>query len=179
MTTSHLARGVAREQSADAAPIDELLNRARTSNSTDAGTRDRIEGILLGTLQNFDVNGVPLVDIAYLGTESVAARSLVALSHQDTGKTLALGFESGDARFPIILGIMHTSGAAVQIRGNGVSVETDQGRVLVEAQEELELRCGEAVILLQSDGRITLRGEYITSHADAGQRIRGGSVQIN
>ena len=52
-------------------------------------------------------------------------------------------------------------------------------REVIEAAEELELRCGEACIVLTADGRIQLRGTYITSHASATQRIVGGSVHVN
>ena len=35
------------------------------------------------------------------------------------------------------------------------------------------------VLLPDLDGRITLRGSYVTSHASAANRIRGGSVLLN
>jgi hypothetical protein len=60
-----------------------------------------------------------------------------------------------------------------------VRVSQNGQRVVIEAQGELELRCGESVILLSQDGSIQIRGAYLTSHATASQRIRGGSVQIN
>jgi ketosteroid isomerase-like protein len=58
-------------------------------------------------------------------------------------------------------------------------VLVDRQRIVIEAGEELELRCGEAAIILTADGRILQRGTYISSDASATQRIRGGSVQIN
>ncbi len=47
------------------------------------------------------------------------------------------------------------------------------------ADERLELRCGKATILMERDGRITIRGSHITSHASGAQRIRGGSINLN
>jgi uncharacterized protein (DUF2345 family) len=58
-------------------------------------------------------------------------------------------------------------------------VRVDGERVVLQAEHEIELRCGEAAIVLSADGRITLRGTYITSHASATQRILGGSVNVN
>jgi hypothetical protein len=55
----------------------------------------------------------------------------------------------------------------------------DGQRHVVEAAQEIELRCGEAAIVLFADGRIQLRGTYITSHASATQRLVGGSVHLN
>lgn len=52
-------------------------------------------------------------------------------------------------------------------------------RIVIEAQQEIELRCGDARILLTRDGIVQIRGTYVTSHASATQRIRGGSVQLN
>jgi hypothetical protein len=106
--------------------------------------------------------------------------ALVALQAQDIGRRIALGFAAGEAHNPLILGLLHEAPGAVQISSpQPVSIEQNGARTVIEASDELELRCGEAIILLQADGRIQLRGTYITSHASAGQRIRGGSVQIN
>lgn len=55
----------------------------------------------------------------------------------------------------------------------------DGERVVLNAQHEIELRCGDAAIVLSADGRIEFRGTYITSQASATQRILGGSVNIN
>ncbi|XLV72947.1 hypothetical protein ACKZDW_10540 [Ralstonia syzygii subsp. celebesensis] len=62
-----------------------------------------------------------------------------------------------------------------------VSVEArvDGQRVVLSAEQEIELRCGEAAIILTADGQIQLRGNYITSYATATQRILGGSVNLN
>jgi hypothetical protein len=59
------------------------------------------------------------------------------------------------------------------------TLTADGQRHVVEAAQEIELRCGEAAIVLTADGRIQLRGTYITSHASATQRLVGGSVHVN
>ena len=109
---------------------------------------------------------------------------MVQLTQQDIGRQLVLGFENGSIDNPIILGLMYqsseTSSTEPHIRSTQpLHIEQNGERTVIAATEELELRCGEAVIVLRADGHIQLRGEYITSHASAGQRIRGGSVQIN
>ena len=45
--------------------------------------------------------------------------------------------------------------------------------------ERIELRCGRASLIMEKDGRITLRGTRVVSHASGTNRIRGGSVQLN
>lgn len=52
-------------------------------------------------------------------------------------------------------------------------------RVRIEAQQELVLECGDASLTLREDGRVTIRGTDVTSHARRTQRIRGGTVHIN
>ena len=47
------------------------------------------------------------------------------------------------------------------------------------ADERIELRCGKSTIIMEKDGRITIRGTNVTSHASAANRIRGGSIDLN
>lgn len=164
-------------------PLAPLLERAPSAalqTQSSAPASPPINGLLLGVLCEIDPGGTPWVQIAQLGTAPTAARAATQLTADDIGRQVALGFENGAIECPIILGLMHHSVQAAQITSpQPLHIEQDGERTLIEASQELELRCGEAVILLQADGRIQLRGEYITSHASAGQRIRGGSVQIN
>jgi hypothetical protein len=62
-----------------------------------------------------------------------------------------------------------------------VSVDAwvDGQRVVVDAKDEIVLRCGKASITLRRNGRIVIRGTYIETRAEGVNRIKGGSVQIN
>ncbi len=161
-------------------PLQTLLRKDVKALSAVSHRKERkVDGVLIGVLIRLDAQGRPLVSAEQIGVQEIPARSLASVCESDCGKAVALGFEAGNPDFPIILGFMQQEESAAQINGSQVAVHTQDGRVVVSAEDELELRCGEAVILMQSDGRITLRGQYITSHASAGQRIRGGSVQIN
>ena len=136
----------------------------------------RADGIAIGVLDSLDEHGSVYVNIAAFGLSRVAARSLCLLDGAQTGQALALGFEAGDPRKPIVLGVMLASPAPTSAP---LDVVVDGERVVLKAEQEIELRCGEAAIVLSADGRIQLRGSYITSHASATQRILGGSVNIN
>ena len=88
---------------------------------------------------------------------------------------MALLFEEGDARRPLVVGRIVDPGrksAAPVIRRDGEVVR-------VQAAERLELRCGKASVVMTADGRITIRGSTLVSHASASNRIRGGSVHLN
>ena len=55
----------------------------------------------------------------------------------------------------------------------------DGETVRVDAESRLELRCGKASIIMESDGRITVRGSKLVSQASGSNLIRGGSVKLN
>lgn len=57
--------------------------------------------------------------------------------------------------------------------------QIDGDTVVFNAKQSIVLRCGEASITLQSDGKVVIRGIHVISHAKGVNRIRGGSVQLN
>ncbi|MDH0895911.1 MULTISPECIES: DUF6484 domain-containing protein [unclassified Pseudomonas] len=155
-------------------PLNDLLQRPAQNR---AQIPERAEGIVIGRLSAIDADGRVHIAIPQFGLDDLIAPSLVALGAEHVGHPLALGFESANPHRPIILGLMLATPAPAA--PNELEIRRDAERIVIEAESELELRCGEAVILLTADGHIQLRGGYITSHASASQRIRGGSVQIN
>jgi hypothetical protein len=134
---------------------------------------ERIDGVVIGLLVGFEA-GVPLVVFAGNPREAaVPARSLAALDGSMAGAEVALLFEEGDAARPLIVGRIVAPGRVPP------EVVRDGERVRVVAGERIELRCGKGSIIMEKDGRITIRGTYLTSHASAANRIRGGSVNLN
>ena len=65
------------------------------------------------------------------------------------------------------------------LAARGAVVTADGKRVVIEGEEEVSLRCGEASITLRRDGRVVVRGAYVETHASGTNRIKGGSVRIN
>ena len=57
--------------------------------------------------------------------------------------------------------------------------EDSPKQLVITADDEITLRCGESSITLTAAGKIILRGKYIVSRSSGVQRIKGGSVQIN
>jgi uncharacterized protein involved in type VI secretion and phage assembly len=109
-----------------------------------------------------------------------------ALQTLSPGELVALAFEAGDPTRPMVLGKLVGAtdmGSTNQPPSQALSVlpqaSMDGQRVVLTAEHEIELRCGEAAIILSADGHIQLRGTYITSQASATQRILGGSVNVN
>ncbi|MEB3047428.1 DUF6484 domain-containing protein [Rhizobium mulingense] len=136
---------------------------------------ERIEGVVIGLLLGFDA-GVPLVVFPGNPEEiAVRARSLAELTSAMVGAEVALLFEGGDASRPLIVGRIIDPAR----RSSTPTVVRDGERVQITAEERIELRCGKATIIMEKDGHITIRGTYVTSHASAANRVRGGSVNLN
>jgi len=139
-----------------------------------ADTTQRIEGVAIGVLMGFE-GDAPLVVFPGNPRESaVPARSLAPLDYAMIGAEVALLFEAGDPLRPLIVGrlVEPARGAPPQILRDGELVRVTGG-------ERIELRCGRASLIMEKDGRITLRGTRVISHASGTNRIRGGSVQLN
>jgi uncharacterized protein (DUF2345 family) len=63
---------------------------------------------------------------------------------------------------------------------DGASEATVDGeRVVLTAQQEIVLRCGDASITLTKAGKIIIRGQYILSRSSGVNRVQGGSIQLN
>jgi len=135
----------------------------------------RIDGVVVATLTGFDDGGAPRV--AFAGNprrRPVSARSTVALAKADLGKEVAVSFEQGDPARPIVLGKFWQPDAAAVV-GAGI----DNERLVLSANQEIVLQCGDASITLTKAGKVLLRGTYVLSRSSGVNRIKGGSVQIN
>ncbi|MHA6643556.1 DUF6484 domain-containing protein [Mesorhizobium sp. A623] len=137
--------------------------------------RERIEGVVIGIFLGFD-GAAPLV--VFPGNpreEAIAARSLTELTSAMAGAEVALLFQDGDPTRPLIVGRI-----VDPARKNPTpQVVRDGENVRIVGSERVELRCGKARIVMEKDGRIMIRGTYVTSHASATNRVRGGSVNLN
>ncbi|APG93876.1 MULTISPECIES: DUF6484 domain-containing protein [Sinorhizobium/Ensifer group] len=138
-------------------------------------TRERIEGVVIGILLGFEA-GAPLVVFPGNPRETaLPARSLADLTSVTIGAEVALLFEGGDPARPLVVGRIVEPAR----KTSTPNVVRDGERVRITGDERIELRCGKATIIMEKDGHITIRGTYVTSHASAANRIRGGSVNLN
>lgn len=144
--------------------------------------KTRIEGVLTGTLIGFkDPAQTPLVLYpGQPGTAAVAALSIVDLHGTHVGRQVALMFENGDPKRPMVIGLLrHTQDCPLPQSPGQVEIDADGERLIVTAREQLVLRCGRASITLTRSGKVLIEGEYLSSRSGGVHRIRGGSVQIN
>lgn len=178
------AEATSRENLEESSPLHALLNQGAQVSAMPAPGQ-----VIIGTLRTAPAQGAAgAAQVPGLGIMGVA-HSLVPLSSANEGQGVALSVLAGGSA--IVLGLLwegaQTSSvdqvgrpdAHAEEAPRGLAVTVDGHREVIEAADELELRCGDACIVLTADGRIQLRGTYITSHATATQRIVGGSVHVN
>ncbi|RWQ01562.1 DUF6484 domain-containing protein [Mesorhizobium sp.] len=138
-------------------------------------TIEKIEGVVIGVFLGFGEEAPLVVFHGNPKPTAIPARSLTELNSSMIGAEVALLFQEGDPGRPLIVGriVEPARGATpAQIIRDGESVK-------IVGDERIELRCGKATIIMEKDGHITIRGTYLTSHASAANRIRGGSVNLN
>ena len=152
-------------------------------------------GVVLGWIAAGSAPGRLLVDFPGNTDGALPATALVALDARAIAEAVrdrrpaALGFERGDARSPILLGLvveppsllteMLTTPPAAAAAGRPAEARLDGKRVVLEGKEEVVLRCGNASITLRRDGKLIIRGAYVETRATGVNRIKGGAVKIN
>ena len=138
-------------------------------------TKERIEGVVIGIFLGFGEDSPLVVFPGNQQETAIPARSLAELTSSMIGAEVALLFQDGDPGRPLIVGRIVDPAR----NASAPQIIRDGERLRITANERIELRCGKATIIMEKDGRITLRGTYLTSHASATNRIRGGSVNLN
>lgn len=158
--------------------------------------------VIIGQFIRLGSTGEPVVDFVLNScSRSYSAISTISLTQRQIGRKVALMFMEGDMSKPIIIGLIHSAlqeiienfeltNATVasseantevgnDIKGAETEMRLDGKRVILEAQEEVVLKCGDASITLNKSGKISIRGKYILNRSTGVNRILGGSVQVN
>jgi len=166
--------------------VDLVIAASEARQAAVIETPARIDGVMLGRLLGIETDGGALVDwpgCPIMGGQK--ARAMTPISPGDVGRGVALLFEGADPAKPVVMGLLFegslttASEAVMQFARGGMQATMDGERVVLSAENEIVLRCGEASITLTRAGKIILRGEYISSRSSGMNRIQGGSVQIN
>ena len=144
--------------------------------------------LVLGVLTGIEDHGQGLVafDTPSVNTP-VRARPIAPLTKQNIGRQVCLMFERGDPTKPVIIGFLHigadqTSMSVEQqapATTNQIEAKIDGERILLEGHKEIVLKCGKASITLTQDGKVLVRGTYLSSRSTGPNLIKGGSVQLN
>jgi uncharacterized protein involved in type VI secretion and phage assembly len=117
----------------------------------------------------------------------MAARSTVPLDQSQVGRDVIIAFEIGDVQKPIVMGVLwqpadKPSVAPSPVRAANQSpfkTERDGEQLILMAEREIVLRCGNASITLTRAGKVVIRGAYVLSRSSGANQVKGASVQIN
>ncbi len=108
------------------------------------------------------------------------ALAVSKINQGQVGNPVALSFVEGNVYQPLILGfIQATANETKSADEQVVEVEQDGKRLVISAEQELVLKCGDSTITLTKAGKINIRGKQLLSRAEGVNRIKGGAVQIN
>lgn len=159
--------------------------------------------VIIGLFSGMNDQGQALVDYPdNPSSELLTAISTVALNQNQSGRQVAMLFAEGDPSKPVIIGLIHSTlyemienfeimpaevedseenkGGDEKRDPNGKdNVYLDGKRVVLEGQEEVVFKCGDASITLTKAGKILIRGKYLLNRSTGVNRIMGGSVQVN
>jgi hypothetical protein len=137
----------------------------------------RLDGVVIGILLDVPQAASPVVAFAGCPSETgIAATTTTQLSRDDIGTQVALMFVGGDPTQPLVIGrIQRLPQAAPAV----AVAHIDGERLEFTAEKEIVLRCGKASITLTREGKVIMRGTYLSSRSSGVNRIKGGSVQIN
>jgi Domain of unknown function (DUF6484) len=163
--------------------VAEARDPRRTADGLDSSLLE-FGGALIGALVGVAGDGSALIDLnGHPTLRRLRARSCVRLAPSDVGKEAVLLCEGGDPARPIVVGLLQRAdtGKDGEIARAGADRELEVGgrRIELTAKDTITLRCGDASITLNKDGKIVIRGRHVISHAAEVNRIRGGSVQLN
>jgi len=114
------------------------------------------------------------------GTAAVRARTAIDIHAAHIGSEVVLMFEEADVARPIVMGVLRQHDSwPLPAQPGQVEVHADGERMLVQAKEQLVLRCGKASITLTKAGKVLIEGSYLLSRSSGVNRVKGGSVQLN
>lgn len=159
----------------DSATIEENGTDPKPASAAMEDATQRAEGVVIGRFLGFD-GEMPLVVFPGISEEvTLHARSLATLDPAMIGAEVAVLFEVGDPRRPLIVGRIINpvrQPAAPEVIRDGETMK-------ITGRERIELRCGKASIVLEKNGHITIRGSQLTSQATGTNWIRGAAVHLN
>ncbi|MGE0646143.1 MAG: DUF6484 domain-containing protein [Nitrospira sp.] len=147
-----------------------------------------ITSLVMGVLVKIDTHGQGMVAFDTQSVDSpVVARTIVPVTDRDIGRQVCLMFEQGNSAKPVILGFLQLGadrasqdvGTKTLTQSHQLEAKVDGERIVLEGHKEIVLKCGKASITLTQDGRVLIRGTYLSSRSSGPNLIKGGSVQLN
>lgn len=133
------------------------------------------EGVSIATFNGFNKDGQFLITLnEKLGP--IQALSTIGLSESEAGAKIVVAYEKNNVRSPIIIGRLQEK---AQSEISPINFKIDGERVVLRAEREIELRCGDASLVLTKAGKVLIKGEYVLTRSRGANKIKGAYVDIN
>ena len=159
--------------------LDALTRRPISPPSVPEG----LPSASIARFHGFGLDDEPLVTgLPGLRGEIVHARTTIPLLRAQIGCDVVLLFVQGDVRRPIIMGVVRDRREVMETASPSrppMNVQVDDQRLVISAEREIVLRCGEASITLTRAGKVLIKGTYVVSRSSGYNKIKGAAVDIN
>ena len=129
-----------------------------------------------GALKEATIVDLPESGEIVVRSDEAAARLLACRFLETTAKDPPV-LRKGDR--VLVLSPDEPGGKGCVLGRIGSYTAPDRRHLVLEAGDEITIRCGEGSITIRKSGKILVKGIEIVSHAKGANRIRGGSVQLN
>ena len=150
-----------------------------------------LKSFSVGHIVQINEKGRAVVDFPGNLVGPLQARSVIVAptefhKNMDKDTPVLLVFENQDPTLPIIIGIIHdrlfqttaSEEMTLPIKRPRDSI-IDGKRLVLDAKEEITLRCGKSSVILRKDGKVVVKGIRLISRASETNKIKGASVKIN
>jgi hypothetical protein len=174
----------ARPEPAAAAPTESLPEWLRGS----VASRDRDAGplIVTGHLRGIDAEGRPLFqpegapDAVAVGIACDLADGAIVRAARRQSRALVLRTTDATPRL-VLVGLVRerVPERSRDARPGRLELKVDGEKVSLEAEHDIELKCGAASITLRYDGRVEIRGTHILSASRGPNRVKGATIALN
>jgi hypothetical protein len=151
-----------------------------------SGLANKAESMRTGHLIGIDDEGRPLflaegettpIPVG-IGADISDGRIVRAVRQKQ--RALVLRTDDAQPRW-LLVGLVRerVASSAREAKPGRLEVTIDGEKVKLEAEHDIELRCGQASLTLRYDGRIELRGTHILSASRGPNRVKGATIALN
>ncbi|MCP4349975.1 MAG: hypothetical protein GY795_31220 [Desulfobacterales bacterium] len=67
----------------------------------------------------------------------------------------------------------------IELSSEKRDITINNKKIIIEADDEIQLKCGKGMILIDKQGKIVIRGTNLISRSSGANKIKGASVNIN
>ncbi len=112
--------------------------------------------------------GIALPDGSIVKAARLAQRAVVLATDDESERWVLIGLVRDRV-------VAHARDA----RRGELEVTVDGETLALTAERRIELRCGEASLVLEADGKVVLSGNYVVSRSRGPNKIKGATIALN